>query len=130
MGCLDPYQSPEQAKPTVIQGEDKALNVQLLDAMNQNAPVDLTNVAEIEAIFLKADGQPLTKTLTGGGVVVSQPLAGRIRVLLSSADTALLALTQADRITRFELRFTIGGKTTIVPLPDSILVQQNLFPSA
>lgn len=123
MSCLDPK---KDAKPKVVQGEDKVLTVQLKDPKTK-VFTDITGVTEITAILLNTDGSFLQKKLSTSGIVVLNALAGKFQILLSTAETALLALTPVGSYSNIEVRFVIASKTTIVQLEDSIEVVAKLF---
>ena len=123
MNCLDP-----KAKkiPQIIQGEDKTLTVQLSDPDTKEF-TNITGVSEITAIFLNTDGSFLQKKLSTSGIVLVNALAGKFQIVLSAAETALLALTPENSYSNIEVRFVIASKTTIVQLEDSIEVVAKLF---
>lgn len=122
--CLDPQTS---LIPQIIKGEDQTLTVQLNDEATKY-PYDITGVTEIEALFLKTDGTALSKKYTLAQVVILNALAGKFQILLTTADTLLLKLSEPGTYSSFEVRLTIGGKVTYIQFVNSIQVVQSLFP--
>ncbi len=123
--CLEPA---TPIVPTVIMGEDKTLTVRLTDAATQNY-VDLTAATEIVAFFLNADSTYLQKKLTTSGIVLVSAVGGLFNILLTAAETELLALSPAGGFSNIEIHYTIGGKVTIVQLKSVIQVIASLFPN-
>lgn len=114
--------------PTVVRGEDKYLNIKL-DNANTGDPYDLSLATEIDAVFEKTDGTCIHKLLSLTEVVVTNGPAGKLRIQLNAADTALLALSPEDGYSDIELRITIASKLNIVQLVDVFKVVQKLFPN-
>jgi hypothetical protein len=75
---------------TVYRGTDRTLTLRCVDAQSGN-PRDLTTATEISVSFLGVNG-PVKKTMSGGDVLMTVPLAGRFSVKLGAADTTRLQL--------------------------------------
>lgn len=74
----------------IVQGEDRTLNLHLTEE-DSGADYNLTSVTEITVKFKKTDLSVLTKTYSAsGGVTVVSAVAGKIEVVLSDSETALL----------------------------------------
>ena len=97
----------------VYQGADHEIPVRILRESNHEPFALEPDLEEVTAVFTLKNGQTLEKKMSDGGVtVVSAPL-GRIRVVLTPADTDQLhARDRQD----FDVKVEIGGKTTIVRL--------------
>jgi hypothetical protein len=125
MSCLDPQKS---LVPQVIKGEDKTLSVRLNDAKTGIA-IDLAAASEIEALFLNSDGSYLSKNMSLGQIVLTNPGAGFFQIFILAADTLLLAIpTTTGAYSNIEIHITMLGKKTYVQLKNSIQVLQTLFP--
>lgn len=72
---------------TVIQGEDRTLNLYVTD--KNDKPFDLTGLTAAELRIVKTDGTALTKTI-GSGLTLVSAGAGHISAVLTDADTALI----------------------------------------
>ena len=95
----------------IVQGSDREFNVRLIDA-DTKEPIDLTTVTEsdIAAEFVKSDGTCLS--LTGAGpITIVSALGGKIKVTMSTTDTASLKPGLAQN---FEVEWTKTGKLSIV----------------
>lgn len=113
--------------PLIVKGSDRPLNVRLL-SKTTGLPVDISAATEIIAAFLKEDNTTLEKKLSAAGIVVTSGPGGAFQVLLSAADTALLATGYGESFQSMEIKYTIAGKITIVLLKDSIQVAPPMFP--
>lgn len=125
---LDPK---EVVIPVIVQGEDKSVTIKLTQKTNgptNGYPFDLTGATEIEAIFLKTDGTCLHKKLSLAQIVILNALAGSLQVLLTAADTALLAVSPANMNSNIELRVVIAGKMTYIQLKNVIKIVSSLYP--
>lgn len=73
----------------IVQGEDRTITLQLKNE-TEDEFYDLTGYTEIAVAFKKTDGA-ITKTYSAsGGVTVVSATAGKLQVVLSDSDTALL----------------------------------------
>lgn len=115
--------------PTVIAGEDKFLDIRLINQTSKN-PVDLSAASEIEAILLNADNTYLEKKLSTGGITLISGPGGNFQINLAASETALLALSPSDSASDIEIHFTIGGKLSIVILTASVNILSRRYPSA
>lgn len=105
----------------VVQGEDRTLNIKLMERSMPGVPgdpVDLSGVTAISAVFLNADGTKLTKTLTNGVVVLS-PLLGTMQVGLLDTETVNLKLGERQN---FELQIAFGATIRIVQFLNALTV--------
>ena len=94
----------------IIQGKKAQLTVRLRNATNgvEGDPIDLTTITEISACFVNTDGTELTlRKTTGGVVVVGSPLIGKIQLVLTAAQTALMAITDHETL-EIDLTFGVG----------------------
>ena len=121
--CLE----PAPVTQTVIQGENKSLNVRLVNA-DDNDPYDLTLATEIIAVF-PSTAAPLyvEKKLSLSQVVLTNAGAGKMMINLTPADTNLLPIGTA---VSFEVRVTSGGSITSIQLLGVLNVVASLFPTA
>lgn len=115
--------------PTVIIDEDKVLDIRLTSQKTKD-PFDLTSATEIEAIFINADNTYLIKKLTLAGIVLISGPGGHFQVILTSAETALLAPSIVGGYSDIEIHITIAGKLTIVILSQSFLCIERRYPGA
>lgn len=106
---------------TVITGEDRSMILRVVDKLTQE-PLDVTAATAINARFKNANQTILTKTLSLGVTIVSGP-AGKIKVDLSVAETALLNVRDDQD---FEVEFVIAGKTTVVQFLKAISVKSRV----
>jgi len=107
----------------IIQGEDRTLTVLLKDG-DGNA-YDLTGNTEITALFCAAAGGtlPSAPTKTGGEItIVGSADCGKIQIVLTDADTALLATGNQD----FEIELDAGTDKRIVQLLKAINVLERV----
>lgn len=116
-----------QAIPQIYQGEDKILTVRLVSAQTK-LPFDISLATEIIAAFMNADQTTLEVKKSTGGITILNGPGGAMQITLTSVQTALLAVASGDGYQSFQLQITIGGKITIVQLPNSIQVIAPLFP--
>jgi hypothetical protein len=113
-------------QPTVIQGEDKTLVVQLKKEDEQEY-LDITTATEIDCCFLNTDGTIAHVLFTAGNVAILSGPSGKIGISLTPSVSSLLALSPDGSYSDIEIRLTMGGKLTIVQLPQSFLVKSKLF---
>ena len=107
-------------KPEVISGEDKVLTIQLKD-YKAHEFYDLSGATEIIALFKNADSSTLQKKLTTAGIVMINALAGKFQIMLTAAETSLLAITPVGEYSDIELKVTVASKLTIVKFKDTTL---------
>jgi len=125
---LDPQQI---IVPVIVQGEDKTVTVKLTQKINgptNGYPFDLTGATEIEAIFLKTDGTCLHKKLSLAQIIILNALAGSLQILLTAADSALLAVSPLTANSNIELRVVIAGKMTYIQLKNVVKIVSSLYP--
>lgn len=123
---LDPCR-PKVA--TVILGEDQPVSVTLVDSTTK-LPFDLSSATEIIALFQNLDLSILQKKKSTGGIVLLSGPGGAFQILLTAAETALLAPSPTNGYSDLEVKVTIAGKLTIIQLPQSLKVLPRIFPSA
>lgn len=116
MGCT------EKNLIELIKGEDKEFVVRIVRSDTEE-PFDLTGVAEIKARFKKADGTALEKLYTATEVVIVSALGGKIKVILSDADTVLLEEREQQDV---EIEIFRAGITTIVQLLKVLSVRSRI----
>lgn len=74
----------------IVQGEDRTLTIQLKNETTGEL-YDLTGYTEVVVAFKKTDGTVLNKTYSAsGGVTVPAATSGKVQVVLTDANTALL----------------------------------------
>ena len=112
----------EPQRICITQGETKDINVCIISKDTKKA-FDLTGVTGVKAIFEKADGTTLEKTLGSGVVVVSEP-RGEIKISLTTADTLLLKVGESQD---FEIELTFPTKVVIAQVLESLDVKARLF---
>jgi hypothetical protein len=88
----------------IIQGGAVSFIIRIKD-VSTGDPYDLTDVTEITTCFQNADGTELMLSLSGGISVEGDPLIGKIKVSLTSAQTALLAL---EELATLQLAITVN----------------------
>lgn len=93
----------EMTPVSIVQGEDRVIEIRISD---ENERLDLTNY-EIETCLMNTDGTDLTLDVDGGGVVVVSAVLGKINVVLTAAQTALLKLVNSATL---ELTLTDGDE--------------------
>lgn len=130
---LDPCCDTEPKYPTVILGEDRTLNVQLVTLLKPNG-INITGVTEIDIMLLNADDSCLHKLLTTGGVVVVDATTAMLQLLLTGIESALLKPSTYDDKGNpipvgIEVHYTIAGKTTYVNIPKAFYLVPRLFPN-
>jgi hypothetical protein len=112
MGC-------EIVNPEIVyRGEDKTLLLKFKDS-NED-PYDLTGATEITVRFRKEDDSVLSKTLTGGGVVVISAEAGTAEVSLSDTETALLKTGERQSVTAY---VDVSAIRRIADFPESLTIR-------
>jgi hypothetical protein len=114
----------------IIRGSDRSFIVRVAYSEPDNSsevgePFPLTGSSEISISFPKSDGAVLTKTLTGGAVTILNANTGKLKVWLSTADTASLKTGEG---LSFELKIVIASVTSIVQFLESLNVIDDLFP--
>ena len=120
--CLD----RELPIATIIQGEDKTLNVRLYNP--DGTPYDVTQATEIVCIFAATNPAGyIEKKLSLSGVTIQSGPGGWILPHLVPADTALLTVGAQQS---FEVWVTIAGLVTKVQFLNSLNVVASLFPLA
>lgn len=108
----------------IIRESDREFSVRIT-IKETGDPFDLTGVSQIKAYFPKTDGTALEKNLSpSGAIVVLNALAGKIKITLSEADTALLNVGEAQS---FEVEIQIGSITSIVQFVESLNVIDRVF---
>jgi hypothetical protein len=115
-------------KPVIIQGEDKSLAIRLVDGKT-SLPYDISAATEVAALFRNTDSTILTKLLSTSGISIVSGPGGAINVLLTAANTKLLALSDIGSFSSFEVHVTIAGKINYIQLINSIQVIASLFPT-
>lgn len=113
-------------QPVIILGEDKTVNIRLVDSCTQN-PVDLTGVSEITVKLQNEDSSVLALTLTGGAVSIISAPGGQIAAAMTAVQTALLAPSAPASGSDMQLSYVIAGKTTILQLLNSVQIISPLF---
>lgn len=107
---------------TIFQGADATFDVIL--ALPDRTPFDLTTVTPLKAFFKNADDTVLEVGL-GTGVTISSPAtSGKINITLTEAQTELL---KAGRNQSIELEITDGSDVRIVQLIGVMEVKKRLF---
>lgn len=105
----------------IIQGGKATLVVRLLNDQTQD-PYDLTGVTALTTCFQNDDGSELMLTLSSGISILSAVL-GKIQIVLTSAQTALLRTVQLHTL---ELSITTTGDPIKVQIPDAYSVVQTV----
>lgn len=109
---------------SVIRESDREFSVRVT-IKETGAPFDLTGVTQIKAYFPKADGTALEKNMTPSGAIsVLSACAGKIKITLSEADTALLNVGEAQS---FEVEIQIGTNTSIIQFVEALNVIDRVF---
>jgi len=110
----------------IIRGSDKDFTVlvTIIGGCNSGEPFDLTGASEIKALFKKEDDTILTKTLSGSAITIVSATTGKIKVLLTDADTSLLAVGDGQP---FEIEIIIGTITSIVQFIETLNVRDRVF---
>lgn len=107
----------------IIKGSDREITVRIT-LKETGEPFDLTGVDEITALFRKADESVLQKTMTGGAISILSACAGKIKILLTEADTASLKVGEAQS---FEIEVEVGSITSIVQFVETLNVIDRVF---
>ena len=81
---------------------------QLLQLLQNDVCIDITGATQISMNFANQDQSVLTKTLTGGGITIQNAMQGKINLILSAAESALLA--ECNLIDMFAV-VALAGKT-------------------
>lgn len=111
-------------KVTIIRGSDAEISIRLVNK-STSEPFDLTGASQIKAVFIKKDETVLEKLMSpDGSVVITSALAGKLKVLLTEADTTNLKLGDEQS---FEVEVTIGSVTTIVQFVGRLVVVKRVF---
>src|SRR5262245_13636266 len=79
-----------------------------------NTPHDLTGASAVRYTIRQynyAGAQVVQKTLAGGGVALSDPVAGKLQVTLAATDTAVLIPAQTYV---YDCEITLGGQVQTV----------------
>ena len=126
MSCLDQKSIPI---PLIVQGEDKDLAIKLTDKVAKQ-PFDISAATEIVAIFLNTDNTFLEKKLSTSGIALINGALGQLKVILSAAETAALALSVNGAYSDIELHVTIAGKVTILNLLNCVNIIARRYPAA
>lgn len=87
-------------------------------------PFDLSGASQIKARFQKDDGSVLEVSQTGGAINVLSPIAGKIKISLSDADTSSLNIGESQS---FEVEIQIGTITSLTQLTGVLNVVERLF---
>jgi len=106
----------------IIQGSKGQITVRLYQGANGviGDPIDLTGITEIESCFDNADGTELSLLETTGGIVIlGSPLLGKIQLVFTSAQTALLAIVEHETL---ELKLTYAGDPQKILVKDAYAV--------
>ena len=93
--------------PTYInlaKGDDLS---QLLQLLQNDVCTDITGATEISMSFANADQTVLTKKLSTGGISITNAAQGKITLVLTAAQTALL---QEIALADMFCVVTLGGK--------------------
>lgn len=106
----------------VIQGEDRDLILKIEDE-NDDPFVLTPTPSEINAKFKATLGGCVSKTFTGGDVVVISEAAGKIKVTLAIADTDLLL---AGEELDFQVDVTISGKLRTAKFKGLLTVEEKV----
>lgn len=115
-----------QPTPTIILGEDQNLDVKLTDSSTGD-PFDLSSASEIVAKLLNADNTALSLTKTANQITLVSAIGGHMKIIISAAQSALLAVSPTGGLSNIELYITIGGKVTIVQLVGVVSVISRIF---
>lgn len=115
--------------PTVVAGEDKTLDVKIKSCITGD-PIDLSSATEITAIFLNADGTFLECKLSLSAIVLVSGQGGHFQIILSAANSALLAQSVPPKYSDIEVQFVIASKKSIVILSNAVNIVPRRYPQA
>lgn len=119
-------QVPPPPIPVIVLGEDKTLDIKLVD--QDGNPVDVSAATAIVAILANADGLTyLEASLANSGVAIINGGGGHIQMIITAAQSALLAVGQSVAI---DLRLTIATKLFKVIIPDAVQISAAAYPAA
>jgi len=104
--------SCEVTKQTIYRGEDIELVLFVEDGTGRPFALTTPATTEIEVKFLNADGTCLSKTLTGGEVVIVSEAGGEFKVTITSTESLLL---QKGEDLDFAAHITKSSKLRIAP---------------
>lgn len=104
---------------TIVQGSARTLLIRLASDVG-GAPFNIENASEVEFRMRNTDGSVFSTGLTGGVQVVNAG-GGQIAVILSGAQTVLLAAAIPSPAT---IKVTINSKVTVINLPTQIAVEE------
>lgn len=110
----------------IIKGADKEFVVRIVREDTEE-PLDLTGIQNAKAVFLADDGTALIKdSVSGTDVTVLSPAtSGKIKFILSDADTVLLKSGEEQS---FEIEVTIADITSIVQFKEVLFVYEREVP--
>jgi len=106
---------------SIVHGEDKLITIRVISKSTEE-PFDLTG-ATVSVKFAKTDGTTLTKSV-GAGVTIVNAVAGKMEVLLSDTDTALL---KAGENQDFEAIVTVNTVTSILQFRRALSIFEKIF---
>ena len=107
---------------TLIQGEDREINIGLKDA-EEDVYIDLTGNTEISFKIAATLGGAVNFLKTSSEIVVTDATRGKFKVVMSDTKTALIAMGEQD----IEVTVDWGSTRRIVQSLSAIEVIERLF---
>jgi hypothetical protein len=105
----------------IIQGEDRTVR---LVFSRTSGPYDLTGASELAVAFPGRTGK-VTKLLSLGAVVLTDPTHGIIDVTISDTDTGLMAIGEDQRL---EVTLDFGSNRRVFQPDASINIWKKILP--